>query len=65
MEDSRYQKLHKHFLIIMLVVTVLILILLVLQYYMLIAVDTRYADITREFYMKNYVLIPTVIYTAS
>ncbi|MBO4652933.1 MAG: GGDEF domain-containing protein [Lachnospiraceae bacterium] len=65
MEDSRYQKLHKHFLIIMLIVTVMILVLLVLQYYMLIKVDARYADITREQYMKTYVLIPCVIFTAS
>ena len=65
MEDSRYQKLHRHFLIIMLAVTALIILLFVLQYYMLISVDAKYIEITREHYLKSYVLIPGGIFLAA
>lgn len=64
MED-RYAKLHKHFLIIMLMVTALVLVLLVIQYYMLIRVDARYAGIHQAAYMKTYVFFPTLIFAAS
>ncbi|MBQ6660578.1 MAG: GGDEF domain-containing protein [Lachnospiraceae bacterium] len=65
MQEYSNRKLHKNFLIIMLVVTALILVLLVLQYYMLIQIDARYANITREYYMKVYVFIPGGIFTAA
>ncbi|MCR5376831.1 MAG: GGDEF domain-containing protein [Lachnospiraceae bacterium] len=64
MED-RYAKLHKHFLIIMLMVTALILVLLVLQYYLLIRVDVRYAGISQSSYMQTYVIVPTLIFAVS
>ncbi|MBR5712043.1 MAG: GGDEF domain-containing protein [Lachnospiraceae bacterium] len=64
MED-RYVKLHRHFLIVMLMVTAAIFVLLVLQYHMFIRVDMRYAGITRGYYMKTYIFIPALIYAVS
>lgn len=63
--NNRYAKLHKHFLIIMLMVTAFILVLLVLQYYALIRVDARYAGISQSKYLKTYILIPALIFSVT
>ncbi len=61
MDQSRYRKLHKDFLVIMLLLLILILIMLICQYELVIDIDLRFAGIPKDYYMQTYVAIPMAI----